>query len=151
MRKTEKLIKRLNHQVVCATFIEYKGWRGSNDSADAVYFGVNIDIGFPCSAAEIRRDEEALDHFQIHLCDEGFVKKENSPSLFFDAKVDTLEEAALIINHYIRSRPFTLVKKAPDQYDLLDPNGNMFRSDLTLKQARSLSDDNLKLASDPSC
>jgi hypothetical protein len=140
---TEKLLARLNRKAIYVTFEEYNCFTNTCDIAHAFYFGVAIQIAFPNTPAEIRRNEDASASFWIELFEEEFVYVENSPYELFDREALHFDDALMIINDYIRSRPFKILKVGRSKYSLFDPNGNWLRSDLTLKQARLLSDHNV--------
>jgi len=145
-KRVEKLLNRLNRKAIFVHFEDYPYFFTEDyEVASAMYFGVEILITFPNTPAEIERNQEGSEDYCIQLNLEQWTGDQESPFELWDKEAFNFKHAVQIINDYIRSRPFTLIKKSRGRYDLLDPNGQPYRVDVDLKQAKLLTAGNLKI------
>jgi len=142
-KRTQKLLDRLNRQVICLTFTDDTSLMEVSDSAVTTYFGYQIGVSFPNSSTEIKRNAECQPLFYVQLIelqDNEFW--DYTDSTFFGDGFFTLSEVVTAINQYIRSRPYTILRKKPGIYALLDPLGHLVERDISLARARALCDHN---------
>ena len=145
-KRVEKLLTRLNRKAIFVHFEDYPYFFNDGyEAASAMYFGVEIIVTFPNTPAEIERNQEGSEDYCIQLDLEQWTGEKESPFELWDKEAFNFKHAVQIINDYIQSRPFILIKKRGGQYDLLDPNGKPFQVDIDLKQAKQLSAKNLKI------
>lgn len=142
-RRIASIIARFNRKAIYVYFEECTSFDDLCVVIDAHYFGHRIQIALPNSPGEIKNNPECVDSFWLQLhTEEGEISDYSSYELF-NQQIPTFKLAIKAVNDYIRSRPFTIFRKGKGFYhDLFDPNGNPFRRNITLQQAKSACDHN---------